>query len=298
MSKYLAKATFALSLGLSIGLVLTFTPALAIGQAPTAPTPAQAAPPTPPAKASVESITDFSTPTLSAASETTTEVIRKQPTPEVRSLLKELETKHANLKSVEAEFNQTKAWQDFDEIKSKGKLFIEQPTPEQAGRLRYELEGEKGEQKINPSTTLFVNNTLYDYTPALNQVDKYTYYDEDEARERLRMLLLGFGVSSQEILTSYNVEKAGDAPESAKTDKTLAGLSFTPLKPEVRKTLVNVSVWLDRDTLLPHCVRIEEVSGDMTTITIRSLKLNEPIKASLFEPKWPSGVEVNEYNEQ
>jgi hypothetical protein len=87
-------------------------------------------------------------------------------------------------------------------------------------------------------------------------VEKITYHDENEARERLRMLLLGFGVSSQEILDSYNVEKAGDVPESAKTDKALTGLLFTPLKPEVRKTLVSVSVWLDRG----RCCRTVSVS--------------------------------------
>jgi outer membrane lipoprotein-sorting protein len=280
-------------------LPLTLHSAQALGQAPAAPAPvpAKASVPTPPAKASVESISDFSKPVLSADA-ATSEVVRKQPTPEIQKILKELETKHANLKTVQAEFGQVKAWQDFEPIKSQGKLFIEQPDREQAGRLRCELEAEKGEQGIEPTTTLFVNNTFYDYTPSLKQVDKLTFDSEDEARERLRMLLLGFGVSSQEVLTSYNVEKAGDVPETAKTEKPLIGLSFTPLKKEVRSQIVNVSVWLDRETLLPHAIRIEEVSGDMTTITIRSLKLNEPIKASLFEPKWPDGVKVIEYNNE
>jgi outer membrane lipoprotein-sorting protein len=269
---------------------LTVTPAWVFAQAPTAP--AQ----TPPAKAAVESISTFSTPTLSAAAATTTEVVSKQPTPEIQKILKELETKHAGLKTVQAEFGQLKVWQEFNEVKSQGKLYIEQASREQAGRLRCDLEAEKGEQGIEPSITLFVGNTLYDYTPALKQVDKFTYDNEDEARERLRMLLLGFGVSSQEILSSYNVEKAGDVPETAKTDKPLVGLTFIPLKKEVRDQLVSVSVWLNRDTLLPHCIQIKEVSENVTTITIRSLKLNEAIKASLFEPKWPDNVKVIEYN--
>lgn len=292
MSKHSANVYFPRLWGVAIGLWLTGFPVLSFAQA----LPVAASPDEP--KVSVESITDFSNPVLSADG-TTSDVVRKQPSPEIQSILKELEAKHADLKTVQAEFGQVKTWQDFDAIKSRGKLFIEQSDREKAGRLRYELEGEKGEEeKIKPTITLFVNNTLYDYTPFHKQVEKITYHDENEARERLRMLLLGFGVSSQEILDSYNVEKAGDVPESAKTDKALTGLLFTPLKPEVRKTLVSVSVWLDRGTLLPHCIRIEEVSGDVTTIAIRSLKLNEPIEASLFEPKWPSDVEVNDYNEQ
>ncbi|HNY28622.1 MAG TPA: outer membrane lipoprotein carrier protein LolA [Candidatus Sumerlaeota bacterium] len=290
MSKHVAKATSSAVWGLAIGLALSFTSTRTLAQAPTAP--AQ----TPPAKAAVESITTFSTPTLSAAAATTTEVVRKQPTPEIQSILKDLETKHANLKTVQAEFGQVKVWQEFNEVKSQGKLYIEQPSREQAGRLRCDLEAEKGEQGIEPSSTLFVNNTLFDYTPALKQVDKITFDSEDEAREQLRMLLLGFGVSSQEILSSYNVEKAGNVPETAKTEKPLVGLSFIPLKKEVRNQIVSVSVWLNRDTLLPHCIQIKEVSENVTTITIRSLKLDEPIKASLFEPKWPANVKVIEYD--
>jgi outer membrane lipoprotein-sorting protein len=291
MSKHVAQATSSAVWGLAIGLTLSFTSTRTLAQAPTAP--AQ----TPPAKAAVESISTFSTPTLSAAAATTTEVVSKQPTPEIQKILKELETKHAGLKTVQAEFGQVKVWQDFSEKKTRGKLFIEQSNAEQAGRLRYDMEGEKGENSIVPSTTLFVDNTIFDYTPINRQVDKCVL-DAEGAREQFRMLLLGFGLSSKEILNNYNVEKAGDVPEVAKTPKPLTGLSFTPVKDNIRQVYANVSVWLEHDTLWPYCIRIEEVSGDVRTITIRSLKFNEPIQAALFEPKWPKNVKVIDFSEQ
>jgi outer membrane lipoprotein-sorting protein len=289
MSKQEAKSTSTRIWNLAVGLALVLLPSLSLGQTPTQPE----AP-----KASVERIANFSKPTLNADA-VTTEVVRKQPSPEIQNILKELESRHANLKTLQAEFGQVKTQQllDFGENRTQGKLFVERLGADQPGRLRYDLEGEKGDQGIAPSSLLFVNNTVFDYVPVQKQVNKCTLKAED-AREEFRRMLLCFGVSSQEILSSYNVETAGTVPESAKTEKPLVGLSFTPLKKEVRARIVNISIWLDRDTLLPHAIRYEEVSGEVTTLSIRSLKLNEPIQAALFEPKWPKKVQIVDYTEE
>jgi len=211
------------------------------------------------------------------------------PTSATLALLKEIEARHGHLKTLQAEFQQEKTSVAFEEkIDSRGTVYLEMPD-----RLRCDYEDPE------PSTVWLVGQVSYQVSPSIKQVDKFTYATPEEAHEQFRLMLLGFGLSSTETLRNYEVrlveEQAtgGDKPAQA-GGKTTRVLVFRPLDPEVGKSYKDFRVWLN-DQLLPEKVRYEEVSGDVTLLTIRKIMEDDPIKAKVFEPWFPRSYEVIEH---
>jgi len=219
----------------------------------------------------------------------------------VLALLKRIEERHGNLKTLQAEFDQVKVSETFaDETRSHGSLLLEMPD-----RLRCEYD------RPDPSTILFVDDALYQFVPAIKQVDKWRFRTKAEAQEQLRLLLLGFGLSSEEILRSYHVERVEAAPPEADgvgeaappspsdspTPSAPWVLAFKPRNREVAKQYAEIRVSFDRERLLPRSVRLTEVAGDVTNLTIQPEKvlLNEKIEAGKFKPEFPGNPEVIEH---
>lgn len=209
-----------------------------------------------------------------------------QASPDVVALLERITQAHDAIKTLTTEFDQVKKFAEAgDEVKSNGRVYLQMP-----GRLRCEYD------KPDPSVVLFADKELYQYVESLAQVDKITYASEEEARERFRMMLLGFGVSGEQVLSSYNVTRE---PADAKDPGTTV-LAFAPVHPEIRKVEVEVEVitrivvWFDSEKFLPRKVRVEEVSGDVTTVTIRpgTFKINPSIPEKKFRAEWPKKTQV------
>ncbi len=174
---------------------------------------------------------------------------------------------------------------------------------------------------MDASTILFVDNTLYQFVPAIKQVDKWVYKDPATARKRFNLLMLGFGLSSQEVMTNYGVQLApgsldpalvlsgegdddpaatsndGQPPAPGSTDAI--ALIFRPHDPEIARTYDNIQVDFDPKTLLPRRVRLSKMVGEVTTITIdpEKVRLDEPIEPAKFLPDFPGNPEVIEYDE-
>lgn len=204
------------------------------------------------------------------------------PTSATLQLLREVESRHGNLKTLQAEFSQEKTSAAFEEqIKSEGNLQLQMPD-----KLRAFY------KDPDESTVWFVNNTLYQVTPALKQVDKYAYKTAEEAKQQFRLMMLGFGMSSKEILDNYEV--TSEETLESKTNKKSNILMFRPLDPEISRTYKEFRVWLSDDRL-PTRVRYEESSGDVTVLTIRKLVKDDPIRARVFEPAYPEDFDVIEH---
>jgi len=199
------------------------------------------------------------------------------------TLLREIETRHRGLKTLVAEFQQEKTSAQFEEkIESRGRVYLQMPD-----RLRCDYENP------DPSTVLFVDNATYQVSPTIKQVDQFVYKTKEEAQQQFRLMLLGFGMSSSETLQNYEIRLV-DEPQSAGGGKVTHVLVFRPLDPEVSRIYKEFRVWLD-DRLLPRKVRYEEVSGDVTLLTIRRILKDDPIKAKVFERKFPKSYEVIEH---
>ena len=240
-------------------------------------------------------------PTAEADLPSTPSLANDSPTSEVLALLKRIEERHGNLKTLQAEFDQVKVSETFaDETRSHGSLLLEMPD-----RLRCEYD------RPDPSTILFVDDTLYQFVPTIKQVDKWRFRTKAEAQEQLRLLLLGFGLSSEEILKSYRVERVeaaepkadrvgeseGEGGAALPTPSAPWVLAFRPRNREVAKHYTEIRVSFDRERLLPRSVRLTEVAGDVTNLTIQPEKvlLNEKIEAGKFKPEFPGNPEVIEH---
>ncbi len=221
------------------------------------------------------------TPTESTATSTTLPTSATLPT--VRETLGRITAKHADMKTLVIGFEQTKIWEEFgDEIQSEGRLYLKKPR---SMRCEY--------FQPDPSVILFSGNKFMQYTPKLRQVDAFTYESEAEAQARFRLLLLGFGLSGDEILQSYYVEKVS-VKESGDELPALV-LDFFPTSPYIRKVTRQVRVWFDPESLFPRKIRIEEVSGDVILIRVKDSKVNVDIDPDKFKAQWPEGTTVLEH---
>lgn len=226
------------------------------------------------------------TATASILGETVAEPARTRgrASSETLTVLGRLDGVYGDVKTVQARFEQVKVWQDSgDQVESSGRLYLQMP-----GRMRCEYAAPFSE------VLLFTDNAFYQYVKEYKQVDAFRFETADEGRERLKMLMLGFGVSSKEVLDTYDVELAA-GPRGEEGEVPPIGFVFTPIRPEVRKMLTSITVWFEREKLWPIRAIVNEVSGDVTTVTIKEMQLGGRVKASLFEAKWPRDVDVIEH---
>jgi outer membrane lipoprotein-sorting protein len=241
--------------------------------------------------ASAQSLSTCTLSTTETISLPSTEIIAAPTTatfttptlPAVRETLSRITARHADIKTLIIEFQQTKIWEAFgDEIKSEGRLYLQKPR---SMRCEY--------FQPDPSVILFGNNKFMQYTPKLKQVDSFTYESDEEAQARFRLLMLGFGLSGDEILKSYYVK---EYPQKAtKQETSPITLDFIPTNPYIRKVTRLVRVWFDPESLFPRKIRIEEISGDVILIDIKGRNLNVDIEPERFKAQWPKGTTVLEH---
>ena len=148
------------------------------------------------------------------------------PSPEAMALLQRIEKRFADARTIQAQFDQVRFQPDFDDrTRSAGRLIVELPD-----RLRAEYDSP------DPSVVLLTSDAFYQYTPTLKQVDMTRFASPEEARRRLRAMLLGFGLSSSEVLESYDI---------ATVDKDGPGLVFRPRRKDVADLFSEIRVWFD-----------------------------------------------------
>ncbi|MBN1867519.1 outer membrane lipoprotein carrier protein LolA [Candidatus Sumerlaeota bacterium] len=225
---------------------------------------------------------------LSTAPTATEEVSPSDADAETRSartLLGRIEARHGGLKTLRAEFDQILITELFgEEIASRGDLCLQPPD-----RLRCDY------FEPDPATLLFVKDTMYVHIPKNESVDKFTYSTEREAQQHFRMVMLGFGVSSEEILKSYRVTTIPNPWDDETSETAMEVLDFEPLDPDLAKSFKDVVVGFDSETLLPRRVRLEEAGGEVRTLTIRRIVLDDPIGTEKFEPSFPGNPEIVEH---
>jgi outer membrane lipoprotein-sorting protein len=67
-------------------------------------------------------------------------------------------------------------------------------------------------------------------------------------------------------------------------------LALTPRTLSLRKRLLALNLWVDRETWLPRQVQWVERSGDSWLLELGSLRINQPLPASVIGFKLPEGV--------
>lgn len=189
------------------------------------------------------------------------------------TLLKKMEEKFENLKSVSGTFTQSRMDPTFKTQQSMpARFWLLKPS-----YFRAEFQEAQGQP---PSVQLISNQMFYHYVPQLNQVNTYKFQGESNVRD-LNWLLLGFGAKTEEITRVYNV-----APLQSGT-----GVTLTPRSAQ-DTSFKYISMVVDPQTLYPTQFTMRQT--DNTDLSVRvdtgSLQLNPSLKPGDFEPNFPRNV--------
>lgn len=201
---------------------------------------------------------------------------------EAINLFKKLEEKHKTLKTVVGTFIQIKNQKIFlEEIKSEGIFYFKKP-----GKFRCDF------LPPNEMINYLIDNTAYMYVPENKQVDKFTFNPEGSQIKQLNQMLLGFGVSLDDIDKVFNYETDNSLAEN----KNQTVIVLVPKEKDKSVGISRIHIWFEKDSLNPMKIINYEDSGDETTIILKDVKINKDISEDKFIPKFPKDVEIIEQN--
>ncbi len=196
-------------------------------------------------------------------------------------ILGRLEAKYKETQTFIGEFRQLKKSELFlEEIRSNGLFWYQKP-----GKFRCEY------LPPNAQVNLVLSDVTYIYTPEIKQVEIYHFNPAESPVKKLNQMLLGFGVSVEDVLEVYDVRTL----KREETKKCFA-LLFKPRKKDDSLQFDAIKLWVTRKTLIPKRLVFLESGGDRTEITITKVKFNKRIKPSIFKPDFPRDAEVIEQN--
>lgn len=190
-------------------------------------------------------------------------------------LLRQMESKFGNVKSVAGSFRQSAYDPVFKENSSTDASF--QLLKPSYFRAVYEP---KSGQK--PAVQLISDRMYYQYIPAHNQVQTYKFKGDSNVRD-LNYLLLGFGAKASEVAKVYNVSEL----------KSGNGVLLTPKRP-AEASFKQIAMEVDPQSLLPTRFTMRQPdNSDMTVqINTQSLQINPSLSPSDFRPNFGNAVQV------
>lgn len=198
-----------------------------------------------------------------------------------KDILRLLEAKYKETKTFTGEFEQLKVSEMFlEEIRSEGRFWYEKP-----GKFRCEY------LPPNEQVNLILDDVAYMYIPEIKQVEVYRFKSEDSPIKKLNQMLLGFGVSVEDVLEVYHVRSL---PEEETGD--LFALHFKPRSKEEGLNFESIKLWVKKKNLVPARLLFLEPGGDTTRIELEKVEFNRKIKPSVFKPDFPEDAEVIEQN--
>ena len=206
--------------------------------------------------------------------------VRLSPEERAMAFLEKLEVKYREVTTIQGEFQQLKKNVYFrEEIKSQGVFYFKKP-----GKFRCDY------LPPNESIYILANDTAWLYVPEIKQVDKVYMGQRTSRVERLNHMLLGFGVSVQDVREVYAVETVDSGDE-----KNSVAIKFTLLKPNPDVNFESITIWFDNESLAAKKVYIDEIGEDETIIDLKEIKVNTNISEALFRPFFPKDVEIIEH---
>ncbi|GIX45248.1 MAG: outer membrane lipoprotein carrier protein LolA [Candidatus Hydrogenedentota bacterium] len=192
-------------------------------------------------------------------------------------ILRQLETKYAEILTVTGKFRQVTVDATFGEkIESSGKFYLKKPD-----RFRADYD------PPHATTTIIADGYSYRYVPQLKQVERYRI-PTDQPITQLNYMLLGFGARTEDILKVYRVALAEKTP-----DVKLTTVELTPIEAESAPFRM-LRMRLSAKDLIP--VEFEVVQWDegviRATLDSASLQFNGDIADTTFMPRFPRDAQT------
>jgi outer membrane lipoprotein-sorting protein len=122
------------------------------------------------------------------------------------------------------------------------------------------------------------------YTPNLKQVQEAAITAHQDKVELF--MSLGFGQSSQDLKSNFDVSLAADEVIDGKKTSVLE------LKPKSSGVFKSVRLWMDQEKWVAAQIRTSESSGDYMIVKFSNVKTNSGISDSVFDLKMPKDVHV------
>jgi outer membrane lipoprotein-sorting protein len=192
------------------------------------------------------------------------------------AVLRQMDNQSRNFSSLTADIERTKVTVVVDDKSTEsGKIFVRKD-----GKMRMEV------TSPDPRTILLAGDSLFVYTPKINQVSEYNIAKHKDMADQF--LLLGFGTSGTALEKSYDIALQGE--DSLDGRKVLL-LEWTPKSADMSAQISKVQIWLDEATWLPAQQKFFETgSGDYFTVHYTNVARNVRISDDEFRPQWPKGV--------
>jgi len=139
-------------------------------------------------------------------------------------------------------------------------------------------------QRPEPRTIFIKGKTAQIFYPKANTLE---IYDTSKYTSNIdQILLLGFGVSSSELRTSYDI-KDGGTQKIGSTDATR--IELAPKSAELKKVTTGIEMWIPEGESNP--IRIQfNASKDYDLVDYSDIKVNPVLPDSAFDLKTPPNV--------
>jgi outer membrane lipoprotein carrier protein len=179
-------------------------------------------------------------------------------------VMKSLESAGRNLKTMQADFVETRVNVILDEkTELRGKVTLQVP-----GRLRWDYVAPQ------PSVMMIKDGRFARYIPQSKQVFRGPAKGEAD-------LLIGFGPGTSDLGKKYEVTLLPEEPVNG------APAYVLDLKPRNPGLFAGIRLWVDKARFIPVQTRLTEPTGDHTTIRFEKVEQNKTLPASAFELSLP-----------
>ena len=191
---------------------------------------------------------------------------------EIEVVVDKIQDKYEEITDFHAKFTQEAAVKALDKVqKSEGEVWFKKP-----GKMRWNYYTPEKDEIVSDGRTLWF------YDVAEKQVIESPLAQVSDT-QNTTSLLSGLG----------NIKEVFNASFADATELTSNGNYMIELKPKTEEEQYNKAiVAFDQNTMVVKSIYLYDPFGNLTTISLKDIKIDNGVQDSLFSFTVPSGVEV------
>ncbi|MFW6414720.1 MAG: LolA family protein [Thermodesulfobacteriota bacterium] len=181
------------------------------------------------------------------------------------SVLSEIENRMQDIKTLSAEFKQTKQLSAFDRnLVIKGKMYLKKPH-----KLAWHV------SSPSPYRMVIRENTLYQWDKASGETQTLSLDENPAFTAVAKQMQMWFSGNYKDLLQDYEMEIK---------EKDPVRLSFSPRAQTMARDLIRrIVITFDKNREYIQQIRIMEKNKDQTNINFSNIEINPSIDSSAWE---------------
>ena len=203
------------------------------------------------------------------------------PDPGLDKIMSKMDETAAKFRTAQANFT----WTTFNSV-------VNEESGRQTGKIYFQRNGNETEMaaEIDPpdaQQVLFSHGKIQLYKPRTGIDD---VYDASAHREEFEtFLVLGFGVSGEDIRKTFDVTYGGEE----KIDGTdTAKLELVPKSDKMKQHFPQITLWINPQTGISVQQKLMETDGDYRLAKYSGIQLGQKIPAKIFQLKTSGKTKV------